>query len=152
MGLFAIASGEPFGDEEAMGCCGLFIVLPSVVLISALSAKRESFWYAGVALALSGSLLALILVVIAGYQPSDDGDVMSVQAAGRRLAWWYAGTVAIAVLAMLWVAGRRLGWLPALERIDPPPAGGITPAPSAPDERIKPVPTPEDRLRPPPRG
>ena len=120
MGLFAIAGGAP-PSGESVCCCSLYIVLPSVVLLSAISAKRESFWYAGLALALAGAPLALTLVGIAGYEPSEDWEVMDEQVMGRRVALLYTGTVAVAVLSLLYVAGRRLGWRPASGMIEPVP-------------------------------
>lgn len=106
MGLFAIAGGAPPSGEEIC-CCSLYLVLPLVLLLSAMSAARESFGYALFALGLAGSLLALTLVGIAGYEPSDDWEVVDEQAMGRWVAWMYAGVAAIPVVCLLYVAVRR---------------------------------------------
>ena len=99
MGLFAMAGGAP-PSGEAFCCCSLYLVLPLVLLLSAMSATRGSFGHALCALGLAGSLLALALVGVAGYEPPDDWEVIDEQAMGRRVALLYAGVAAIPVVCL----------------------------------------------------
>lgn len=139
MGLFAIAGGAP-PSGEGMCCCSLYLVLPLVLLLSAMSAARESFGYAMFALGLAGSLLGLVLVGIAGYEPSDDWEVADEQAMGRWVALMYAGVAAIPVVCLLYVAVRR-GRKRASSSIELLPIELLPP-----DERITTAPTREDRI------
>jgi hypothetical protein len=109
--LLAIAGGAGPGDEDVFACCGVFPVLPLVVFLAAWAVYRNSVWAACGAVLLTGLPYLLLRQMVAGYQPSDDGDVMSDQQAGRQAVVLYGWMVAVAGASVLGVAVRRLvGW------------------------------------------
>ena len=110
MQLFAIAGGAGPGDEALLLCCGFFPILPLVVLLSAVALYRTSVWFACLALLLTGLPYVVLLLMVAGYKPSDDGDVLSDQATGRRAVGFYAMLAAFEGLCVVWVVVMRLVW------------------------------------------
>jgi hypothetical protein len=106
--LFAIAGGAGPGDEDVLSCCGMFPILPLVVLLAGLAMFRDSVWAACLALLLAGLPYVLLLRMVAGYEPSTDGDVVADQAAGRQAVGFYAAMTAVAGLSAFWVVGRKL--------------------------------------------
>jgi hypothetical protein len=114
--LLAIAGGPGFGDEDVLGCCGMFVVLPLVVILAGLAAYRNSVWVACCGMLSAGLPYLLLRQMVASYQPSDDGDVRADQASGHLALVSYAWLVGIAGLGLVAVAIRRLcrwGWRPA---------------------------------------
>ena len=108
MQFLAIAGGAGPGGEDGLFCCGLFVVLPTVAWLAGRAVLRNSAWPAGVALLLTGLPYLLLRAMVAGYQPSDDGDVRADQESGRQAVVFYTWLVAVAGSSAVWVAGRRL--------------------------------------------
>ncbi|MBY0228144.1 MAG: hypothetical protein K2W96_02570 [Gemmataceae bacterium] len=147
MGLLALAGGVGPGGEAYCACCGWFLVLPTVVILSLMAVSRASYQYAIFALALAGLPLAVVLVGVANYQPSTDWEVADEQELGRSLVWWFAGMLLIAALSLLLVAARRGGWLPDPPKPDPGTVAEMWATP--PSEAIKASP---DTIQRPPQG
>src|SRR5688572_24730821 len=108
MRIFAIAGGAGPGDEDVLSCCGIFPLLPLVLLLAGLAVYRNSILAACSALLLAGLPYLLLLWMVAGYEPSTDGDVMADQAVGQGAVGWYSVMTAVAALSMIWVTGTRL--------------------------------------------
>jgi hypothetical protein len=108
MQLLAIAGGAGPGDEDVLSCCGMFIVLPLVLFLAGRAVFRDSAWSACCALLLAALPYLLLRVMVAGYQPSDDGDVRADQATGREALGLYLWLVAVAGLSVVWAVSRQL--------------------------------------------
>jgi hypothetical protein len=108
--LFAIAGGAGPGEEDVLSCCGMFPILPLVVFLAGLAVYRNAIWPAGAALLLAGVPYLILRQMVAGYQPSDDGDVVADQAVGRKAVGFYMWLLGVAALSVLWVSVRRLVW------------------------------------------
>lgn len=108
MSLLAIAGGAGPSGEEMLSCCGMLVVLPLVVLLALYGVIRNSALPALAALLLAVLPYLFMRVVVAAYQPSDDGDVRADQDTGRWAVGLYGWLVVVAGLSALWVAVRRL--------------------------------------------
>lgn len=108
MHLLAIAGGAGPGDEDVLGCCFMFPLLPLVVFLAGLAAYRNAVWPAILALALGGLPYFVLRGMVAAYQPSDDWEVMDEQATGRKLVGSYLWLVAVSVVSLTYVVCRRL--------------------------------------------
>lgn len=106
--ILAIAGGAGPGDEDVLGCCGMFVVLPLVAFLAGRAVVRTSGWSAVAALLLAVLPYLLLRSMVAGYQPSDDGDVRVDQDSGRRALGLYGWLVLVAGVSALWVVARRL--------------------------------------------
>jgi hypothetical protein len=106
MTLFSIAGGAPPGGEAWSLCCFFFPVLPLVVFLSARAVSRTSFPAAFLAMLLVGLPFLLVAWGVAGYEPSDDSDVLAEQETGRQVLVCYACLLALAALPMAYVAVR----------------------------------------------
>ena len=132
MELFAIAGGAPPGGEDWLTCCGCFPILPLVVLLAGRSVIRGSVLSATLALVIAGLPYLLLRAVVAGYQPSDDGDVRADQFTGREALGFYAVLATVASVSVLattvrWLRARRGAPVPnsvavAADDLDTPPA------------------------------
>ena len=109
MQLLAIAGGAGIGDEGALACCGVFVVLPLVALLVGRAVYRTSAWSAWAALLLAGLPYLLLRAMIAAYRPSGDWEVTDEQAHGRNVAAYYAWLVLVAASSLTYVMCRRLG-------------------------------------------
>ncbi len=77
---------------------------------------RGRAWTALGALVLAGLPFLLLRQMVAGYLPSDDGDVVSDQQAGRQALVFYGRLVVVAGVSVLGVVVRWLvGRAPAAE-------------------------------------
>ena len=108
MELFAIAGGDGPTCEAALHCCGCFPILPLLILLAGMTAYRNIVWPACLALLISGLPYVLLLQMVTGYEPSDDGDVMADQAVGRQTVRFYAILTAFSGLSVLAAAVRLL--------------------------------------------
>jgi hypothetical protein len=111
--LLGIAGGAGAGDEDALGCCFVFPLLPLVAFFACLAVYRNATLPAIVALVLAGLPYLALRGMVAGYQPSDDWEVMAEQATGRKLIGSYQWLVAVAGLSLAYIGCRRLvswGW------------------------------------------
>jgi hypothetical protein len=106
--LLAIAGGAGPGDEDVLGCCGMIVVLPLVVFLAGRAVVRTSGWSAFAALLLAALPYLLLRLMVAGYQPSDDGDVRGDQDSGRQALGLYGWLVLVAGVSALWVVVWRL--------------------------------------------
>ncbi len=106
--LIAIAGGAGPGIDSAIFCCGVFPLLPLVVFLGALAVYRNSIWPVAVAIVLAAVPYLLLRAMVAGYQPSDDWEVLSDQSDGRMSVRLYLCHLGIAGLAALCVAIRRV--------------------------------------------
>lgn len=108
MQLLAIAGGVgPSGETWLVGC-GCFPVLPLVAYLAGRAVIRCSIWPAVLALVLAGVPFLILSLIVAGYRPSDDGDVLSDQMDGVQALGFYAALAGIAGLALLTAWGRRI--------------------------------------------
>jgi hypothetical protein len=78
------------------------------VLLAVLAVKRNSLWAALGGVLLAGLPYLLLRHMVAGYQPSADGDVVADQATGRQALGSYLFLVAVAGLSAVCAVGRRL--------------------------------------------
>lgn len=108
MSLLAIAGGAGPGGEEILSCCGMFVFLPLVMLMAVYGVVRNTFWPALAALLLAAPPYLFMRVVVAAYQPSNDGDVRADQDTGRSAAELYGWLVGVAGLSVAWITARRL--------------------------------------------
>jgi len=111
--LLALAGG-PTGpsEDDVLGCCGLFVILPAVVLLILVAWVADSPWAGWMAVAVAGITYLLALLLVAGYKSSDDPEVAMEQAAGRSLEAQY-GWLTVAALGSLGAVGARrvVRWL-----------------------------------------
>jgi hypothetical protein len=123
--LIALAGGAGPGDEDVLGCCGMCPVLPLAILLAGWAVYRKIAWPACLALLLSGLPYLYLHSKVAGYQPSDDWEIMGEQATGRKFVWFYGLVAGAAGLALLCVYCRKLvGWGGSAETVAPPGRGG----------------------------
>jgi hypothetical protein len=108
MELFAIAGGAPPSGEVLLNGCGVICLLPFFLFLVGWAVARNAVWAALLALVLVGLPYLMLWNAVAGYQPSDDGDVMSDQAAGREALTKFTILVVIAAAAVVWSA---IGWI-----------------------------------------
>ena len=107
MQLLAIAGGAGPDGASMLFCCGVFPILPLVIVLAGRAVVRNSVWSACVALLLTGLPYLVLREVVAGYQPSDDRDVVSDQEGGRQTVAFYAWLTVVAGASAVWTAGRR---------------------------------------------
>jgi hypothetical protein len=106
--LLALAGGGAApGEEDLLWCCGLFVVLPAVVLLALVAVVSDATWAGWAALAVAGLPYLAAQAVVAGYQPTADWEVADEQALGRRLVGRYVWLVAVAGLPLVVVWLRR---------------------------------------------
>jgi hypothetical protein len=105
--LLLAANGSGPGDEEGLFCCGVFPILPLVVVLVAVAVSRNSARAAGLALLLAGLPCAVLVKMVTGYRWSDNGDVRADQETGWRAVWFYALMVGLAGASALWVVASR---------------------------------------------
>ena len=92
MSLIALAGVAAFFDEEdVLGCFGLVVILPVVAVLIVLAWAADAPWAGWSALAVAGVAFLAASILVAGYMPSDDGDVLAQHEQGRRLVQRYGG-------------------------------------------------------------
>jgi ABC-type antimicrobial peptide transport system permease subunit len=100
--LFAAITGE-----DILYCCGMFPILPLVVLLVIVALIRNSLWSASFALLIAGLPYVILQIMVALYEPSTDGEVAADQFTGRSALGFYDWIVAGAGLSLLWVVVAR---------------------------------------------
>jgi hypothetical protein len=108
MHMFANVGGTPLGGEDICFCCGIFPILPLVVFLIYVALTRSKLWAACLALFISGVPYFMLLSLICDYKPSEDGDIMSDQATGRRAFEFYGRLATAAGLSLIWAIMVRL--------------------------------------------
>ena len=117
MFLLALAGGATaLAGEDVLGCCGGFIIMPAVVLLILVAWVADSPWAGWTALAVAGLTYLVASLMVAGYEPSRDWEVVEEQATGVRLAEQY-GWLTVAAGSSLGAVGARRAfrWLWPLE-------------------------------------
>ena len=106
MHLLAIAGGSA-GSIGFVFCCGLFPLLPMVVLMAWLACRRNSARWALAAFFVAGVPFLVLLESVSAHQPSDDWEVMEEQAMSRWILLFYLSHLFVAGIAVLGVALQR---------------------------------------------
>src|SRR4051812_26119182 len=106
--LLAIAGGAGPAGEEVLSCCAVCPILPLVLMLSGLALFRNSIWPAVLAFILAGSLGAISLLIVAGYKPTTDSDVVVEQAAGVKAVEAYGLLAVPPALSAVWIIVSRL--------------------------------------------
>jgi hypothetical protein len=107
--LLALAGGGAApGAEDLLWLCGLFVVLPAVLLLALVAVVGDAPWAGWTAVAVAGLLYLVARGVVAGYQPSDDWEIADEQALGRWLVEFYLWLLGAAGIAVVVVGLRRV--------------------------------------------
>ena len=101
--IFAAITGE-----DGLYCCGMCPILPLVVLLVIVALIRNSLWAAGMAFLIAGLPYAILQIMVALYDPPEDGGVAANQFTGQSAVGFYDWIVAAAGLSFLWVVVMRL--------------------------------------------
>jgi hypothetical protein len=113
------------GEEDMLYLCGMYPILPLVVLLVIVALIRNSLWSASLALLIAGLPYVILLIMVALYEPSTDGEVTADQFTGRSAVGFYDWIVAAAGLSFLWVVAMRLLFIrrkqPSVTPLAPPP-------------------------------
>jgi hypothetical protein len=94
------------GEEVLLGCCGVFIILPAVVLLILVAWVADAPWAGWTALVVAALTYSAASLLVAEYMPSDDPEVASEQAWGRWLGERF-GWLTVAAGGSLGVVGAR---------------------------------------------
>jgi hypothetical protein len=118
--IFAALTGE-----DILYCCGIFPILPLIVLLVIVALIRNSLWAASLALLIAGLPYVILLCMVALYDAPTDGEIEANQFTGRSAVGFYDWVVAVAGLSFLlvgvmWIVRRK------------PPSGNPSPLPTSP--------------------
>ena len=106
MHLLAIAGGSA-GSIGFVLCCGIFPLLPLVILMAWLACRRNSVWWALAAVFVAVVPFSILLLAVATDQPSDDWEVMEEQAMARLTLLSFVCHLLVAGIAAAGVALQR---------------------------------------------
>ena len=95
------------GWADILGCCGGFIVLPSVVLLISIAWVADAPWAGWTALAIAGLTYLVASLIVADYKPSENWEVVEEQATGWRLVERYSWLTMAAGSSLVAIGVRR---------------------------------------------